>query len=118
MVPCQDRAFERLRRLRHKLFPVRPGGIACVNRDDATSRRVQVGAEPEDRAVVADEVVSGFEFSDQPNDFGVFILKVFEKNSVSRIGSLPYADDQKAPVFGDAPIESPLLLVFALVYQN
>src|SRR5262249_51638428 len=94
MVSDQAHAVERLRRLRHKLFPAAVFKFACVNRDDAASRGVLVGAEPEDRAVVADEVVRGLEFMDQLHDLGARRLKVFEKNSVSRIGSLPYADDQ------------------------
>src|SRR5215813_13395563 len=118
MVADQAHAFERFGRLRHKLFPARAIRIARVNRNDAASRGVQVGAEPEDRAIVADEVVRGFEFVDQFDDLGVRRLKVFKKNSVSRISSLPDIDDQIAPVFGDLAAESPFLLVFALVDQN
>src|SRR4030095_242030 len=118
MVSDQIHAFERLRSLWHKLLPSAVFKFACVNRDDSASRRVQVGAEPEDRAVVADEVVRGFEFMDQLHDLSARRLKVFEKNSVSLVGSLPDADDEVTPVFGDVAVESPFLLVFALVDQN
>src|SRR5262249_20337334 len=118
MIADQAHAFERLRRLRRNLFPVRSIWVARVDRDDAASRGVEVGAEPEDRAVVVDEVVRGFEFVDQFDDFGVFVLQVFVKNTIARVGPLPDADDQIAAVFGDLAAEAPLLLVFALVYQN
>lgn len=105
---------------------IRAGWFGGVNRDDAASRRLFVGAEPEDRTVVADEVVRGLELVDQLDDLVVRPLatargtvpQVFVKNQILRVGSLPDADDQITPVFGDLTVESPLLLVFALVNQN
>src|SRR6185436_10211429 len=42
----------------------------------------------------------------------------FEKYSVSRVGALPDADYQIAPVFGYLAAESPFLLVFAFIDQS
>src|SRR5262249_8927218 len=82
MIADEAHAFERFAGLRNELFPVRPVRIARINRDDAASRSVQIGAEPEQGAVIAYEIVCGLEFADQFDDFLVRRLKVFEKYSV------------------------------------
>src|SRR5262249_11523876 len=126
MVSDQIHAFERLWRLRHNLFPVRPVRGARINRDDAASWGVEVSAEPEDGAVVTDEVVRALGVVDQ---FAVLVFRALAtargtdsqflvKNAIAGVCPLPDADYQITTVFGDPAAESPFLPVFAFVDQN
>ena len=95
-------------------------GLAQVDRDHPPARRVEVGLEEEQRAVVADEAVLRVEVGRAARRPGALRLAevLVEDARSCGVGALPDGDDQVPAVVGDVGAEAPLLLVGALVDEQ
>ena len=73
--------------------------------------RILVGLEPEDRAVVVDEVVFGVEVADQVDRLGVGLVERAIEDAVLVVGSLLERQDQVLAVVGDRGDGPPFLVL-------
>ena len=118
--PAADKAYrsERVRTLGYDFFPVIPFGPGDVDRDHAVARGVQIGAKPEDRAVMSDEAIGGFKLSNQFDDLGAFVLQILVKHQLLASGSLPDGDDQVPTVVGHRAVKPPFFFVGAVANEH
>ena len=103
--------------LRDEFFPGGAFGRAGVDGDEATTRGLEVGEEPEHRSVIAHEVVAGVEVVEQFDHRGAGLLKILIEEPVPRIRALADREQQVVAIIGHARAEAPLGLVLALVHQ-
>ena len=97
---------------------VGPLGLAGVHRNDPPARGVEIGEEPEDRAVVVDEVVLGVEVIEQLDHLGLRGGQALVIQPIFPLGALADGDEQVLPVVGNAGAELPLLLIGTIVDQR
>ena len=108
---------ERGLRLRDEFFPGGAFGSAGVDGDEATARGLQIGEEPEHRAVIAHEVVAGIEVVQQFDDRRAGLLQILIEETVPCIGALADREQQVVAIVRHARAQSPLGLVLALVHE-
>src|SRR5262249_16132558 len=115
--------LERFFRFGNDDAPTVTARFARVNGNDAAARSVEIAAEPENRAVVADKGIGSVEAVDQFDDATAGTLRAgpgtefFVEDQVFRVGSSPDVDNQIAAIFGYFSAKAPLLLIFPLVNQ-
>ena len=108
-------AIECLHRLGDDLLPVRRLRPAGVDGNQPAAGRINVGLEPEDRAVVVEERVFVVEVVDQLDEGRVGRAQGLVEDAVLVVRPLRHGDDQVRAVVGDAAVELPFLLVGTLV---
>ncbi len=117
LVVNHDRPLQHIFSLWNERLPVRLVGPGRVNGNQPPARCVEVRAEVEDRAVVADESVGGFKLGDEFDD-GRIGLQVFVKEAVAAVGSLPHVEHQVAAIVANFGAEAPIVVVGPLVDQH
>ena len=109
-------ALQFVNRFRHqRLDLLRLGN---VDGNDPAARRGEIGLEPENVAVAAEEIVGGILLVQQLHDRGLRFLKVLVEDSVLRVGALGNVDDEEAAVLAHIAIKIPVLVVLSLVNQR
>src|SRR6185369_14019077 len=86
-------ALQALAALRNCLLPLVTSRVRQINGNHATTRRLEIGSEVEDRPDVIDETIVRIEFVEQfhygsPGGLQVLVIK-----SVASVGALPNRDD-------------------------
>ena len=116
-VPDDARAADHLLRLGDHFFPIRSFRAFDVDRDHAPQRGIQVGQQPEQRTLIAEELVLGVEPAQQLDHLGLRICQRLVEHLVLWLGAPPHADHQVLAIVGHPAAESPFLLIRPLVDQ-
>jgi hypothetical protein len=103
--------LQHLRGFRDQLPPVLAPGLAEVDGDHPAARSAEVGTQPEDRAVVADQVIGGVEVGEQVAHRRIRLGEVLVGHAVRHFGPLPDEDHEVAAVLGDDGDEAQVLTV-------
>src|ERR1700758_434693 len=89
-------------------------GIDC---NDLSARSIKIGFDPEDPAVVVDELVLRVESIEQFHDFCIRVRQVLVVKAILRRSSLPDRDHEVMTVISNLSRESEFFVIGALVYQ-
>ena len=105
--------------LRDDFLPIGPLRLRHFDGDQAAARGIEIGAEVEFLAVVADEgelrIEAGNEFDDLGIVVGTVARQILDEHLILSFRSTPHTDYQVAAVVGHAAGEAPLLFVRPLV---
>ena len=110
-VANQSHALELIGRLRNDLAWTYRQRLRSIDRNDSPKRRVQIGQEKENCALIIDEMPGGIAFGQQLDNFCIGGGKIFVEDAIVRISSFADGDDKIVAIIGDVAIEEPFLLV-------
>ena len=109
--PDERHGLQHVGLLGHQFLPAFAGRLRDVGGHDAVSGSVEVGAQEERIAVVADEIVLRVEARDPRHDLRVGFAQIENRKLILALGAAPHADHEKVAVVGDLAVESPFLFV-------